>query len=67
MQIVKVQRALFPPDGESLVYDKDKKHVQTIELPAAVRHKMGHDVKAFFEATWTGTWLIYERTSDQSW
>jgi hypothetical protein len=64
LQIVKVQRALYPPDGDALIYDQDRKHPQQRPLTAAEKHMMAGEARAFFQASWNTTsrrWTLLER------
>ena len=69
IEVVKVQQALYPPDGEALIYDQDPKHLQQRPLTAAERHMMAGEVLAFFQASWNtggGRWTLLERV-DETW
>jgi hypothetical protein len=52
IEVVKVQQALYPPGGDALIYDQDRKHLQQRPLTAAERHMMAGEVRAFFQASW---------------
>lgn len=74
--IVKVQRAIFPPDQKDcLVYDESHKHVVTQPVHADIlkvmRKRKGFlGLKAYFEAQWEstqGVWLVGKLVSDRDW
>ena len=41
IEVVKVQQALYPPGGDALIYDQDRKRLQQHPLTASERHMMG--------------------------
>ena len=70
IEVVKVQQALYPPGGDALIYDQDRKHMQQRPLTAAEKHMMAGEVRAFFQASWntgSGRWTLLERAADESW
>lgn len=70
MEIVKVQQALYPPGGDALIYDRDRKHLQQRPLTAAEKHMMAGEARAFFRASWNARsrrWTLSERATDESW
>jgi hypothetical protein len=70
MEIVKVQQALYPPGGDALIYDRDRKHLQQRPLTAAEKHMMAGDMWVFFQASWNShsrRWTLLERAADESW
>jgi hypothetical protein len=70
IEVVKVQQALYPPGGDALIYDQDRKHLQQRPLTAAERHMMAGKVLAFFQASWNTSsrrWTLLERAADGSW
>lgn len=72
--IVKVQRplasnAVNPP---WLVYDRNRKHQETIIpalIPSHVIKAMGDNPKGYFMAAWSNGegWLFGDRAADQEW
>ena len=48
--IVKVQRALYPPDAPWLAYDQRRTFNIMFEPTDEVREMMGKDLKAYFKA-----------------
>ena len=48
--IVKVQRALFPPDGEWLIYDQRRSFNILMRPTQELLEMMGDDPKAYFQA-----------------
>jgi hypothetical protein len=67
--IVKVQRAIMPPDKvELLIYARGHHHMQEQIVPPTVRNAMGDDLKAYFKASWfVDKWVIHKRVADQDW
>lgn len=52
--IIKLQRALFPPDGPWLAYNEDRSLQSSIDdakVPTAVKNAMGDRPKGFFNTT----------------
>lgn len=50
-EIVKVQRPISPPDAPWLIYDRDRKHVDTVDprlIPQYIHDQMEDDHKAYF-------------------
>jgi hypothetical protein len=67
-EIVKVQRLLYPRNGPALIYDQKRERQQQVELPDDVRHQMGGELKAYFEAEWSrNKWRIGKRVAKQPW
>jgi hypothetical protein len=70
IEVVTVQQALYPPGGDALIFDRDRKHLQQRPLTAAERHMMAGKVLAFFQASWNTSsrrWTLLERAADGSW
>ncbi|HEY2616488.1 MAG TPA: hypothetical protein VGI78_04050, partial [Acetobacteraceae bacterium] len=69
IEVVKVQQALYPPGGDALIYDQDRKHLQQRPLAAAEKHMMAGEVRAFFQASWNASsrrWTLLDRAADGS-
>jgi hypothetical protein len=62
IEVVKVQQALYPPGGDALIYDQQRKHMQQPPLTAAEKHMMAGEVRAG-----SGRWTLLERVADGSW
>lgn len=59
---------LAPPTGPVLIYDQERKYMETQPQTADILHAMGTDKKAFFSATrQNGKWWIGARVEDQDW
>ena len=70
IEVVTVQQALYPPGGDALIFDRDRKQLQQRPLTAAERHMMAGKVLAFFQASWNTSsrrWTLLERAADGSW
>lgn len=72
MPIFKLQRPVSPPDGDWLIYDKERKHMGQLlaaSISAEVRETMGSALKAYFdgEILPDGQFAIHKRVEDQDW
>ena len=66
--IVKVQRALYPANAPSMIYNQSRSRTWMVKLSKEDLRKMGDDVKAYFEAKELGNEiLLYERVDNQDW
>lgn len=70
--IVKIQRAIYPPDHSVLVYDKRRKFTQHMPFTPEIREAMGDDVKAYFDVTiekqgYEQVMVLLRRVDDCNW
>jgi hypothetical protein len=73
--IVKVQRALFPPDAEWLIYDRRRSFNILMHPTPELLEMMGDDPKGYFEAEppkgrrphGKATIKLLHRVADQPW
>jgi hypothetical protein len=68
--IVKVQRALMPPDATALIYDERRTHQELRHLTPAEAAEMRTINKAYWLARWDAhreTWSLLKRTDHQDW
>jgi hypothetical protein len=73
--IVKVQRPLFPPDGEWLIYDQRRSFKILMSPTQELLAMMGSDLKAYFQADppkgrrsgGMATIKLMRRVDDQPW
>lgn len=66
--IVKVQRALFPPNAPALIYNKSRTVMQTRQLSKKDLAKFGEDMKAYFQAKHEdGKITLIKRNPDEDW
>ena len=59
--IVKVQRALMPPDAPAMIYDERRKHTELRHLTPAEAAEMRTIFKAYWFARWDAhreTWAL---------
>lgn len=68
IETVKVQVPLNGR-GPALIYNRNRKHMQMIELLPHEQKLMGDDLKAFFSGTWSSVvgWTLIERVPDEDW
>jgi len=75
MMIVKVQRALYPPDAEWLIYDQRRSFNILMHPTQELLEMMGDDLKAYFQADppkglrhgGKATIKLLRRVADQPW
>lgn len=74
IEIVKVQRPIASnaADPPWLVYDKTRKHYETIPagaIPESVKKALGSDAKGYFKGAWSSIvgWGLSERVGEQDW
>ncbi|MGY3278095.1 hypothetical protein [Bradyrhizobium sp. S3.7.6] len=70
MTIVKVQVPLFSSaaNAPALIYEEARTRVSTQYLDGKTRAAMADDLKAYFEAIWTGDhWQLGKRVEFQAW
>lgn len=68
--IVKVQRSLFPPDADCLVYNKTRTIMGQFPVEDDIRAAMGDDLKAYFHAKYRkhdGKVELLQRAPEQDW
>ena len=70
--IVKIQKALFPPDGPTLIYDKSKTFMANTpmnELPAEIRKALKTAEKVYWNAQIkSGRRLVFhDQAEAQAW
>jgi hypothetical protein len=68
MMIVKLQRALMPPDGPVLGYDQRREHEIRMPMTRALSRLFGDEVKVFVDAEFCdGLLQIKRRVANQGW
>jgi hypothetical protein len=68
MEIVKVQKAIFPASDPALIYDQDRRNVTKQYLDIGTKTALGDDLKGYFRANYSnGKWHIGDRVEDQPW
>lgn len=69
--IVKIQKALFPPDGPALIYNEPRTvmiHEPFTRLPPEIRTALAESGKVYWKVRLIGADLIYSgRAEHQSW
>lgn len=68
--IFKIQRSLFPPDADCLVYNEDRSVQGQFPVTKEMRDFMGDDMKVYVRGVWRkkdGKLEIDERLEDQNW
>jgi hypothetical protein len=70
VRVICIQRPIIPPDGEWLIYDEAREHVESRYPSQFLRDLMGSRMRAFFKATWSveNGWVITRRIrKEQHW
>lgn len=72
MPIVKIQRPIAPPNGDWLIYDKERKLeglVPDADIGPDIRNLMRKDFKGYFvgERLPDGRFAVSRRVKDQNW
>ena len=66
--IVKVQRAIVPPDGPALIYDRERSFHCHAPMSPELSEMLDGDLKAYFEADLVGDQVVVgDRVEDQDW
>jgi hypothetical protein len=69
--IVKIQRPLSAGGGPWMIYDKNRKRQELVDvakIAPEVKTAMRSDPKGYFMAIWSGSgWKIGERVEEQKW
>lgn len=68
--VVKVQRALMPPEAPALIYDERRTHQELRQLTGSEAAEMATVYKAYWLARWDAhreTWTLLQRTKHQNW
>ncbi|UQZ90217.1 hypothetical protein C4J81_13800 [Deltaproteobacteria bacterium Smac51] len=67
--IVKIQRAIYPPNGPLLIYDRGREFVAQPKASKKVLKALGGDSKGYFEVTISqgNNIEIIRRIPDQTW
>lgn len=66
--VVKIQRPIEPPDGQGLIYTRDRSFMVTADINGALLELMGDRMKIYAEALVEGGDLVVVRVlGDQPW
>jgi hypothetical protein len=68
--IVKVQRSIFPPDANCLIYNKAHTVMGQFAVTDEIRDARGDDMKGYFIAKYReedGKVELIDRVADQDW
>jgi hypothetical protein len=66
--IIKLQRAIDPPDADVLIYDQRRTITQHVEMTPGLRKMFCDRYKVFAEAEMVdGVLIIGKQTSDRGW
>lgn len=63
---VKVQRPVFPPDGDWLVYDQLREHEDHFQPDQWMRETVGARMVTWWRATWSADGWIFKQRLKQN-